>query len=124
MYNYRRVYTSTSKFKKIYGDFSSPIFLDYRIITVLTITVIANVALSLFFGLYTLKDSKFTYSFGLLVFSVMATYKLDQKLKIADLPFETTVRYMVAYVWLYWFGKKQIYQDQRLDSNNKRYKII
>ncbi len=28
MYNYRRVYTSTSKFKTIYGNFKSPVFLD------------------------------------------------------------------------------------------------
>lgn len=124
MYNYRRVYTSTSKFKTIYGNFKSPVFLDYRIMTVFVLTVLANIIFSLVFGLYTLKDGRFTFSFGVLVATVLATYKLDQKLKINDLPFETTIRYMVTYIWQYWFGKKQLYQDKRLNSNNKRYQIL
>lgn len=92
--------------------------------TVFVITVIFNILFSLVFGLYTLKDGKFTISFGVLVLTVWATYKLDQKLKINDLPFETTIRYMFTYIWQYWFGKKQLYQDKRLNSNNKRYQIL
>ena len=92
--------------------------------TVFVLTVLANIIFSLVLGLYTLKDGRFTFSFGVLVITVFATYKLDQKLKINDLPFETTIRYMLLYIWQYWLFKKQLYQDKRLNSNNKRYQIL
>lgn len=124
MYNYRRVYTNTSKFKTIYGDLKSPVFLDYRIMTVFAITVILNVLFGAIFGLFTLKDNRLTLWFFVFVISVWGTYYLDQKLKKYDLPFETTIRYGLIFIWRYWFRKKQLYQDKRLNSNNKRYQIL
>ena len=79
MYNYRRVYTSTSKFKTIYGNFKSPVFLDYRIMTVFVLTLLANIIFSLVFGLYTLKDGKFTISFWYFGFHCMGNLQIRPK---------------------------------------------
>ncbi|MDM7642032.1 MULTISPECIES: hypothetical protein [Leuconostoc] len=67
---------------------------------------------------------KLSLGLGLVFGLEVLIYQLDNLLKYDNLPFETTVRYFVVYAWQYWFKKKQLFQDKRLNSNSKRYKIL
>ncbi len=62
--------------------------------------------------------------FGLIIVSEVAVYYLDRQLKRDNLPFETTIRYLVIYVWQFWFWKNQLYQGKRVNSNSKQYMIL
>ena len=62
--------------------------------------------------------------FGLIIVSEVAVYYLDRQLKRDNLPFETTIRYLVTYVWQFWFRKNQLYQEKRVNSNSKQYMIL
>ncbi|MDI6523808.1 MFS transporter permease, partial [Leuconostoc suionicum] len=73
---------------------------------------------------YQIQNGRLTFGFALLVVSLFTVYKLDKVLKIDDLPFETTLKYAFWHYWRYWFQKKQLYKDQRLNSNNKKYQLI
>lgn len=124
MYNYRRVYTNSAKFRTIYGDLKLPVFIDSRVAGLLTITTVIAVAIIFIFQLYQIQNGRLTFGFALLVISLFTVYKLDKVLKIDDLPFETTLKYAILHYWRYWFQKKQLYQDQHLNSNQKRYQIL
>lgn len=55
MYNYRRVYTNSAKFKTIYGDLKLPVFIDTRIAGVLEITAVIDAVIIFVFKLYTVN---------------------------------------------------------------------
>ncbi|GAK31912.1 major facilitator superfamily transporter [Weissella oryzae SG25] len=122
MNNYRRVFTSSAKFKHVYGNFYSPFWINTRKMTILGVTFVIDILIILLFHLYTSK----TLSVGIVltVFSLYGNYKLDELLNYNDLPFEQTVKYYFKYVWNFRIKKKQLYQDKHLDSNNKRFKIV
>lgn len=122
MNNYRRVFTSSAKFKHVYGDYYSPFWINTRKIGILAVTAVIDILIILVFHLYTSK----TISIGivLVALSLYGTYQLDDLLKYNDLPFEQTVKYYLQYMWNFRIKKKQIYQDERLSSNNKRFQIL
>lgn len=124
MYNYRRVYTNSAKFKTIYGDFKLPVFIDTRIAGVLAITTVIDAVIIFVFKLYTVNNGSLTWGVALLVGTLVGVYQLDRLLKVDDLPFETTLKYAVTHYCRYWFQKKQLYQDKHLNSNNKLYQIL
>ncbi|CUW06336.1 FIG00773777: hypothetical protein [Leuconostoc inhae] len=101
-----------------------PVFIDSRVAGLLTITTIIDVAIIFIFQLYQIQNGRLTFGFALLVISLFTVYKLDKVLKIDELPFETTLKYAVLHYWRYWFQKKQLYQDQHLNSNQKKYQIL
>ncbi|GAK31927.1 major facilitator superfamily transporter [Weissella oryzae SG25] len=122
MNNYRRVFTSSAKFRHVYGDFYLPFWVDTRKTGILAITAVSDLLLIVVFKLYTMTTISF--SLVLLVVSLVGVYKLDDWLKFDALPFEQTVKYYFKYIWNFRFKRKQIYQGERLESNNKRFQIL
>ena len=61
MYNYRRVYTNSAKFKTIYGDLKLPVFIDTRIAGVLAITAVIDAVIIFVFKLYTVNNGGLLY---------------------------------------------------------------
>ncbi|QIL49934.1 MFS transporter permease [Weissella coleopterorum] len=122
MYNYRRVFTSSAKFKTIYGDFISPIWLNTRIVGLLFIATALSSFMTYIFHLWTLSGASSTLI--IIVGSNVAVYQLDKLLKLDDLPFEVTIGYLFKYVLEYRIKKSQLYKDENLNGNNKAFKII
>ncbi|GAK30785.1 major facilitator superfamily transporter [Weissella oryzae SG25] len=122
MNNYRRVFTSSARFKHVYGDYYSPFWINTRKIGIFAVTSVIDILIIVVFHLYTSKT--ISISIVLLALSLYGTVKLDDILKYNDLPFEQTIKYYLKYVWNFRIKKKQIYQDKHLDSNNKRFQIV
>lgn len=122
MYNYRRVFTSSAKFKTIYGDFVSPIWLNTRMVGLLFITLAISGIFTFSLHLWDLKG--LSTALEIVVFSLVGVYQLDKLLKMDDLPFEVTMKYLVKYLWEYRIKKSQLYKDENLNDNNKSFKIV
>ncbi|KAA8372549.1 hypothetical protein FE415_04115 [Leuconostoc carnosum] len=121
MFNYRRIYINSAKFaigKSIGLNFMVNTRKLYLIVVTAVITCFTSYVLGWF------HMNKLSLGLGLVFGLEVLIYQLDNLLKYDNLPFETTVRYFVVYAWQYWFKKKQLFQDKRLNSNSKRYKIL
>ncbi|MCX7578940.1 hypothetical protein D0502_06040 [Leuconostoc falkenbergense] len=122
MFNYRRVYINSAKFSKIGKGMRLPIMVDTRFLYLFSITIIITAFISYVLGWFHMQY--LSLGFGLMIVSEVAVYYLDRQLKRDNLPFETTIRYLVTYVWQFWFRKNQLYQGKRVNSNSKQYMIL
>lgn len=121
MFNYRRIYINSAKFaigKRLGLNF----MVNTRKLYLIVVTGVLSVFLSYVLGWFHMD--KLSLGLGLVIGLEVLVYQLDRLLKVDNLPFETIVRYLFVYVWQYWFKKKQLYQDKRLNSNSKQYKIL
>ncbi|CAK1254277.1 hypothetical protein R55227_BLOPHJLP_01600 [Fructobacillus tropaeoli] len=122
MYNYRRVLVSTSKFKHVYGNFYSPIWINGRVCGVEVIAFIISMSIASRLNWFTM--STLSYGVGLVLASCVAVYFLDKHIHIEELPFENTVFAFIVYIFRYKYQKKQVYQDERLNSNRNQFQIL
>ena len=123
MFNYRRVYTSSAKFKTIYKGLALPFFVNTRIATIFSVLLVVDLFLGYVFNLYTLDHNGWTI-FSFLLVDIPVAIVLDVKMNIENLPFEVVLKMMFNYFRLYVFKHNQLYQDKRLDTNNKKYRFM
>lgn len=122
MNNYRRVFTSSAKFRHVYGEWYLPFWVDTRKTGILAITAIIDIILIWAFKLYTST----TLSIGILlvVGTLVATYQLDNLLVIDNLKFEQTLKYYFKYAWQFRVKKEQIYQGEHSNSSSKSFQFL
>lgn len=121
MFNYRRIYINSAKFA-VGKSLGFAFMINTRMAYLFIMTLLPTTFTSYVLGWF--HTEMLSLGFGLILGAEVAVYFLDRWLKRDNLPFETTAKYFLFYVWQYWFKKKQLYQDKRLNSNSKRYKIL
>ncbi|WP_349549670.1 hypothetical protein [Leuconostoc pseudomesenteroides] len=121
MFNYRRIFTSTAKFRHVIGKWYLPFFVERRAVGVLSVSFIVSVILIWVFGLYRLERA----SIGVVLFAflMIVPYFLDKKVKPDNLHFEIVLRAMFKYIYHFWIKKNDLYQDKELNQNRKRFTI-
>lgn len=122
MYNYRRVFVDEAKFKHIYGDFYSPFWINGRFFGLEAIAIVSSSVFASLLGLF--QIDRLSLGFGLVLLFAVSVYFLDRYLRIDDLPFEHQLMACFKYYHRYGLKKNQLYQDKRLNSANKQYRIL
>lgn len=123
MFNYRRVYTSSAKFKQITKGIKSPFFLNTRTMTLISVGLLVDLVLIIMFHLYTTEHNGWTYTAFLLMDLPLIGF-LDAKIRVENLPVEVVIKMFISYTWLYVVQRNQLYQDKRLNTNNKKYRFL
>ncbi|CAK1231010.1 hypothetical protein [Fructobacillus cardui] len=121
-YNYRRVFVDEAKFKHVYGNLYSPIWINGRFFAIEAITIVVSSFLSYYFKGF--QFDNLSYGFGFVAICVVAVYQLDRHVKVDNLPFERQIMALVPYYYRYHLKHNQLYQDEKVDSANKQYRIL
>ncbi|MCK8617043.1 MFS transporter permease [Fructobacillus sp. M158] len=121
-YNYRRVFVDEAKFKHIYGNAYSPVWINGRFFGMEAIAIV--VASFLSYSFHGFQNDNLSLGCGFVLASAVVVYLLDRHVKIDNLPFERQVMALVPYYYRYHFKHSQLYQDEKVESANKQYRIL
>lgn len=122
MINYRRVYTSSSKFKRI-QNWTLPFWVNGRLITVMFYGFVFSAFIGYFAHWFTLENAKISWFLILLTVVEIIIYLLEVRFLLDGLKFEQSMKYMIKYLWEFKIKKNQVYQDKHSNTNQKVFQI-